>query len=432
MLSLRQKVATELKQAKETLDTDTGEHLNKSFIYDRLDTFTSGMDTLRDDLGKAMANTKEAQTKDKKYMARLQVSAQKFDQMCDSYLGQLRPKEKVEDVRKAFNELMDSIQYKNDLITEYNNCQARRLQLRNDLEATRIIVAKQKDTAGEMTNTDLQLLGAFLSKAESDIGRSTFEMVYHAARNFNCVALGPTSVFQCLNPLQSFAGVNSTVLDTAVKTYLIGQDINNFEREIKSFEGKAETITVRLNESVVPEMFRKCTRKVTEHSREVDKEFDQLTVKLAADDTTLDFKDSWWDVRLKSLDVFLLGATQKAPVKPDKTKTYNNIGMKIRTPGMMSYKGRKADSLPQDFQLPAVYSSYSYTYDVTTPGEKPFARTSDQVDSVHMEVFLGDRKVALPMQSPFATWIIEPYDDVDLTDCTSVEMVFKITHQTRA
>jgi hypothetical protein len=173
------------------------------------------------------------------------------------------------------------------------------VQLQADLDAAKMVNDKLKDQVGEMSDAELQLAGAFLTKAESEIGRSTFEVVYYAARNFNYIALGPTSVFRSLEPLQSFSGINATTLDTAVRTYLVAKDIGTFEKERSPFEGKGTKITVTLTQKDVPEWFRTFKRKEWEKDKEVEREVHQLTYLLSADDPDTVFDRSWWDIRLK-------------------------------------------------------------------------------------------------------------------------------------
>lgn len=63
----------------------------KSLFYNRIDSFSSGGDKLRTDLETALAETQKG---DKTYLSQLQVSAQKFGQMCDQYLSRIGNKGK--------------------------------------------------------------------------------------------------------------------------------------------------------------------------------------------------------------------------------------------------------------------------------------------------------------------------------------------------
>ena len=426
---MKDTVEKDYKEATETLGEDKGGRVQKQFVYNRIDNFTSEGDALHLNLATALADTSKAQAQDTKYLARLQVSATKFDSMYDAYLNQL-PQGKTDGVKKAFEGMMDAIQHKNGLITLYNNCQAKRLQLTNDMAATDIMINRQKDTAGNMSNMDLQLAGAFLSKAHFDIGKSTFETVYCVARNFNCVALRSTTVFRCLNPLQSFTGINSTILETAVNTYLLGNDIAKYQKENIPFEDKHKIITVTVDENLCPGMFRQVKKTAFDkNGKKKETTVPQMTFRLAADDDTLGFNKKWWNIRLTGYETLLPGATQKRPANADAKKTYNEIQFDVRTPGLMSYKPSEEAVTVQEFQLPPVYSPCSYTYQPGKAGKEPFTTTATPTKPVHMEFKLREKDVAMPMQSPFATWIIEPYDDVDLTKCTSVEMKFSVAYR---
>jgi hypothetical protein len=104
--------------------------------------------------------------------------------------------------------------------------------------------------------------------------------------------------------------------------------------------------------------------------------------------------------------------------------------MRLHSPGVMTYKGSEAKTTLHEFQLPPMFTSFSYIYKPDSRGQAPFDSTSTLLERVHMKFNLDDGSFAMPMQSPFATWIIEPHEHVDLAGCKSVEMHFNITYQT--
>ena len=398
-------------------------------------------DALRKHLQTEAVKIQAAAKTDPSYLAHLEVDAGKFDELCRKYLDRIKTKDGIYKVRDAFADLMDAIRYKNELIMEYNSCQARRLQLQTDQDNVRDGVLHLTDsTSGLPDDTELQLAGAFLVQAESDLKKRAFGALYEAARNFNCVALGPTSVFRCLERLQSFSGLNGTVLKAGVETYLQAEDVGTFEASRSSSRSKRSTIEVRLTREDIPEWFREVRGKPPQggHPATVSR---RLTVTLSASDPPEDFDKSYWDIRLEGLEVYLPGAVQRSYTLGGKghhgTTRHRSdpntgiIAMGIYTPGLMSYKDKSEKAVVHDFQLPPVTTTFAYSYDAESEGQEPFSivTSSDDLD-MHMKFQLDEREVALPMQSPFATWVIQPHDNVDLTGCDEVQMLFDVTFQT--
>ena len=297
--------------------------------------------------------------------------------------------------------------------------------MKGDLDAGQALKDKLTKATGDVDSTDLQLAGAFLSKAQSDIGKSTFQLVYEAARNFNCVALGPTTVFQSLDLLQSFAGVNSTTLTAAVDTYLIGKDIDSFQKSGIKFQETGEEVHLTLNKTDVPEWFRKVSAPDS-HGKQND--VYRLTYTPDPDRTDLGFNKHWWDIRLESLQVYLHGAVQKKQSTTHDTSG-QSVGMILSSNGLMSYRDRYGSGV-HNFPLPEYVTSFAYDPTPTTAGKSSYKTLTNPMDPSYMRFKFADNSYAVPMQSPFTSWTVEPYDDVDITNCNEVEFVFKVSYRT--
>jgi hypothetical protein len=248
------------------------------------------------------------------------------------------------------------------------------------------------------------------------MARKAFEFVYEVARNYNCIALGPTTLFKCLRNLQSFTLLTPDVLQSALKTYLIGSDIHSFKPLLYSLSSTTENthpLTVRLTKD-------KDSEYLDQLKDEQRRGFTFFFTPALADALFPDSKN-WWDVRLVSLEVYLIGAVA----------TTDAVRLEIGTPGVMSYRSKSREI--HQFKLPPQHTTFGYGY--KQPKElETFKPVTDNFSGRQFKFTLAEREerteYKLPMESPFAAWTLKAHDSVNVGDVDEVVFKFTVCYRT--
>jgi hypothetical protein len=409
--------AKDFEQSVDSLTSATGVSVQKKYLYRRMDILTQdSTKDLKGSISKAL-DPKPGDNPD--YLSQVVASASKFESMYEDYLLQIGA---ALVVKEAFKALIDVIQRKNRHISEYNSAL---LKLSKDFimrgQEKLLKAALQKD-ASEMDDSDLQLSCMFFSRAYEAMGQNALRVLYNAARAYNCCILGPTSIFELLTDLQSFGDITAEKLKTATITYFKDKDIPLIGTKWQSYESVTTPETITLDDAgsvILMDALRNGRVSVN------------TTFELAQSHGWL---KSWFDVRVVELHVFLHGAVvnlDKLNPAERKGVAARRIGMHISNPGICRYHDHEGKLF--EFYLPKTRVPFRYDIEKDPAGNVKYKVETKKM-SRNLFAFLvgeGTAMHEIPLQSPFGFWDIEVDDNVEMKDCTSMEMKFKLQYRSR-
>ena len=409
--------AKDFEQSVDSLTSATGVSVQKKYLYRRMDILTE--DSTKDLKG-SISNALDPKPGDNpNYLNQVVASASKFESMYEDYLLQIGA---ALAVKEAFKALIDVIQRKNRHISEYNSAL---LKLSKDFimrgEEKRLEATLQKE-ASEMDDSDLQLSCMFFSRAYGAMGQNALRVLYNAARAYNCCILGQTSIFEPLTDLQSFGEITAEKLKTATITYFKDKDVPLIGTKWQSYESITTTETITLDDAGSAILM------------------DALRNGRVSVNTTFEFAQShgwlksWFDVRVIELQVFLHGAVVNLDkINPAERKgdAARRIGMHISNPGICRYHDHEGKLF--EFYLPKTRVPFRYDIEKDPAGNVKYKVASEKVTRNLFAFLVGEGTAMheIPLQSPFGFWDIEVDDNVEMKDCTSMEMKFKIQYRSR-
>ncbi|WWC58591.1 uncharacterized protein I303_101134 [Kwoniella dejecticola CBS 10117] len=401
-----------------TLTSDTGAKIEKSLLYSRLDSVADDGKGLKNDIAATLQQSKEQRAADNSYLHGLLVDQAKFQTMSDSYFTDIPDSAKV---KQAFTALIQTLQQKNQLISDYNASAVRLANLQLQALQQNQYLASFQQATGMASDDEVQTALSFLRAARSQMGQLVFEKIYAFCRAFNCATLGPTSVFRALAPFQSFGSITSDHLHIDVYGQLqkdIDVWFNNW--------GHSPRITfvqeVNLTDQSSPhrlEAFRK------NRSLELDLDWQE------AQNHGISSKN--FDMRLVDLKVFLDGATvdlNKVPLAERTKLTSQRIRLSIECTGTYRYIDNEQGEHMFDF--PYTGHDFFYTNPDLTGKLVNYSQFSTTIAvegdkfAIGLQDTQSNKVVQYPLQSPLAVWTIKPYDEVDLTKVRGIKFVFTI------
>ncbi|KAL7935584.1 hypothetical protein V8C35DRAFT_333501 [Trichoderma chlorosporum] len=392
-----------LNESLHTITTSGGGRVEKQYLLDKVDIYTgTSTEALKETLRTALDNSEAAKVQQQDYLAQMQVDEERFNSMCDQYLGKVKGAVLV---KAKFKELMRAVQTKHALISEYNKAFVRLAEIELQTQNEKTIQASLQSQVGAISDASLQAVAAFMTAAYNQMGKNTLKLVYSMMRAFNCASFQYCGVIGLLKPLHCFADVTAELLDVAVKTRL-NQDFGALFQSWAKQPAAMETISVEMTMT---------------HDEPLLKDFQEsrtLSFGLGWEEAVAaGFDESWWDIRLESCEVYLHGATAKAA---------NTVRLRISNTGAFRFydKGGKAHLFELDTSIRPFAYKYSDDMKTMEPTTAP----------VHGETFALSFEAGHPpvyLQSPLTGWTIEAGSGVDLSTLTKVELRMKIHYRTK-
>jgi len=351
----------------------------------------------------------------------IRVQAEKFERMSEEYLTKIKATALV---KTAYQDLIDAVQDKNDLLDAYNETYLSISSSNINIDGYTNKAENLEARTGDFADDELQLIDAFLAKACSDMGQMALRSLYNAGRAMNCASLSFSRVFTPLATLQSFSGLTPQVLDDAFKIYLMGQDVRNLN--------DAWTHNPSVGTDNSPPIV------MALHSAEYESLFESLHQKHEftfalnpKNSVKFGFGTDWWDVRLRALEVFLPGAV-RIPGHNDDENERPHINLRISTSGKATYLDKEGTT--HKFELPQTVMPFRYTYARNSVdgsedliGNKPVGGDAFlfSLEPNHQRDYI--------IQSPFVTWTVNVSDEkhVKVADCKKIIFKFHLTYRAR-
>lgn len=403
----------------ESLPTEFGGHIEKSYLYDRIDTLKENSLKLKDDLADTFKKHKEGISDGGLSMIRVQT--EKFERMSEEYLTKIKA---TAPVKTGYQELIDAIQDKNDLLDAYNETYLSISSSDIHIDSYTKNAKNLEASTGNFADDELQLIDAFLTRACSDMGQMAIRSLYNAGRVMNCASLSFSRVFTPLATLQSFSGLTPQVLEDAFKVYLLGQDVRNLN-DIWTHNpsvgmDNSPPIVMALHAAEYESLFESLRQK------------HQFTFALNPKNSAkLGFGSDWWDVRLRALEVYLPGAV-RIPGQNDDENERPHINLRISTSGKATYLDKEGKT--HKFELPQIVMPFRYTYARNSVdgsedliGSKPVGGDAFlfSLEPNHQRDYI--------IQSPFVAWTVNVSDEkqVKVADCKKIIFKFHLTYRAR-
>ena len=408
----------------ESLPTELGGHIEKSYLYDRIDTLKENSFKLKDDLSDAFRKARGEKLKGGSSdggLSIIRVQAEKFERMSEEYLTKIKA---TGPVKVAYQEVIDAIQDKNDLLASYNETYLNIASSNLNIENYTKKAADLQRRTGDFADDELQLMDAFLTEACSDMGRMALRSLYNAGRTMNCASLSFSRVFTPLAALQSFSSLTAPVLHDAFKIYLVGQDVQNLNNVWTRFPSvgtdNSPPIVLALHPAEYQSIFDALYQK------------QQFTFPLnLTNSVKFGFSSDWWDVRLRALEVYLPGAVRiKGPNDDEDERPH--INLRVSNFGKATYLDK--DGNTHKFELPQTVMPFRYTYARNSAdgshdliGSKPVGGDAFifSLEPNHQRDYI--------IQSPFTAWTVNVSDkaQVDVAGCKKIVFKFHLTYRAR-
>ena len=413
------------------LKTESGGHVEKKFLYKKLANISGSIPEMTEQLRSNFQAVKQeqAQKQTQKSLASFRIASEKFDSMCDHYLGEI---EASDDVRMGFRNVVQKLQQYGDLLDEYNQAFLLLANLELDIatydETFRVVEANSGPTGQE----ELLFVNALLLQAKSDMGAIALKNLYQASRAVNCLSLQATSVFEPLVKLQSFSALTGVLLKDCFTVYLKDKDIENMKRYFEGYPrnsfDESAPVTVIIDDTRYPSIMSEIR---SSKKRCTFKFYDRIAFAFGPKA----FQPTQWDVRLQKVEVYLPGVVDKSGGTPSV-----HVGL-VRSGKSYFFN---QDGKPQEFILPERKSDFYYTYtpksteskddDKVLDGTQGLKATSEAVATDTAMLRLDKTQLlGFPMESPFTTWSISLLDEnTDSSSCQKIEFRFHVHWRSRS
>ncbi|KAL5089087.1 hypothetical protein Trisim1_005944 [Trichoderma cf. simile WF8] len=400
-MSVSQATSQSIHESLHTIATSGGGRVEKQYLLDKVDIYTgTSTEALKDTLRNALDRNEAAKLQQQDYLAQLQVDEERFNSMCDQYLGKMKG---VVGMRAKFKAFIRAVQAKHTLIAEYNRVFTRLAEIELHTQKEKAIQASLQSQVGVVSDTSLQAVAAFMTVAYHQIGKSTIKLVYSMMRAYNCASFQYSGVIGLLKPLHCFSDVTAQLLDVAVKTRL-NQDFGALFQNWAKRPAVEEEIPIEITEEngTYLELFQKTKRL----------NFDLTWTEAVK----AGFDESWWDVRLESCEVYLHGATAKS----------NIVRVKISNTGAFRFYDKEGQL--HIFEIDTSIRPFAYKY---SDDMKTLERTTEPVQGETFALSFEANHPAVYLQSPLTGWTVEVGDNVNLSGLTKVELRMKVLYRTK-
>ncbi|KAI8575152.1 hypothetical protein K450DRAFT_216118 [Umbelopsis ramanniana AG] len=421
-----------------TLDTETGGSVDKSYLYGRITTIGKEIDpteTLREEFKRAEGERKKHATD---YLTQVKAQASKFESLCEQYY-QI---EGVAEGKAAFKQFIEAVQVKNDLLDDYNSNFLKIVSLQVEADkakevATRLQVVGSLD---ELQTDELQVAYAFLEQALSDMKKLMIYKLYNMVRMYNAITLRHSEMVAPLASLQSFHGINATMISTIFNTSFKEQDLPWLRTAFNKHQSAKTRVYLDLTEKDFSPMFQQLREKG---------HFTYTLEHEAACSLTLGprrFMKEWFDVRYASVGVYFIGAVKLDHPVSDPVAVINTTVMSLGASKVLDAKG-----VCHKFYFPSSSVPFSYSYNNQASKDqlgiadlKP--HSSVVVNDTFRFELEEDHKHDVYVQTPLTTWHVdldEVYSKeelekdpklktmVDLTNCHTIQLWFDIVYRSR-
>ncbi|KAM6478069.1 hypothetical protein HDV62DRAFT_401124 [Trichoderma sp. SZMC 28011] len=390
-----------IHESLHTIATSGGGRVEKQYLLDKIDIYTgTSTEALKDTLRSALDRNEAAKLQQQDYLAQIQVDEERFNSMCDQYLGKMKG---VVGMRAKFKAFIRAVQAKHTLISEYNRVFTRLAEIELQTQKEKAIQASLRSQVGVVSDTSLQAVAAFMTVAYHQIGKNTMKLVYSMMRAYNCASFQYSGVIGLLKPLHCFSDVTAQLLDVAVKTRL-NQDFRVLFQNWAKRPAVEEEIPVEITKEngTYLELFQKTKRL----------NFDLTWTEAVK----AGFDESWWDVRLESCEVYLHGATAKG----------NIVRIKISNTGAFRFYDKEGQL--HIFEIDTSIRPFAYKYSDEMKTMEP---TTEPVQGETFSLSFEANHPAVYLQSPLTGWTVEVGDNVDLSGLTKVELRMKVCYRTK-
>ena len=376
---------------------------------------------LKDDLADAFRREKKKGGNSDGGLSIIRVQLAKFEQMSEEYLTKIKA---TTSVRTAYQELIDAIQDKNDLLDAYNETYLSILSSNSNIDSYTMKAENLEATTGDFADDELQLIDAFLAKACSDMCQMALRSLYNAGRAMNCASLSFSRVFTPLATLQSFSGLTPHVLNDAFKTYLLDQDVQNLNDAWTHYPSvgmdNSPPIVLALHSTEHESVFESLHQK------------HEFTFALNPKNSVkFGFSRDWWDVRLRALEVYLPGAV-RIPGHNDDENERPHIDLRISTSGKATYLDKEGTT--HQFELPQTVTPFRYTYARdSVDGSEDLVGSKPVGGDAFLFSLEPNHQRDYIIQSPFVAWTVNVSDEkqVKVAECKKIIFKFHLTYRAR-
>ncbi|KAL8840296.1 MAG: hypothetical protein Q9170_001380 [Blastenia crenularia] len=404
------------------LKTESGGKVDKKFLYKKLAYISGDIPAMTDQLRQRYSSAKQAQASKQiqDYSASFRIASDKFDSLADHYLDDISV---TDDIRKGFKNVVQRIQQFSDLLDEYNKAFLSLANLELDIAGFQETFNAAQANSGPSGNEEIVFVNSVLLQAKSEMGVIAMQELYQASRAVNCLSLQATSVYEPLIKLQSFAALNAVLLKDCFTTWLRDKDIETMKNHLAKFprqitmdeKPKVSIIDDTIYKSILDDLRsprKRCTFKFS----------DRLAYAFGS------FERSEWNIRLRSIEVYLPGVI-------DKRKGAPSVEVGLKTSGKSYFSDEKGQF--HEFTLPSKVQNFTYHYK-SNPIVKEGGEVIDGVEGLNpstkpAEADMGTLTIdeahllSYAMESPFTTWTISvPQEEIDTSKCQRIEFRFHV------
>ncbi|CAF9924380.1 hypothetical protein IMSHALPRED_006171 [Imshaugia aleurites] len=413
--------------------TDSG--IKNEFIADSIHAVAQSIDgpVMQQKIETLSQESALLKQQDPNFLALIAADREKFLALCDKYI-EVNKLKAVKDVKADFGVFLKTAQDRNQAILDYNRLVMKYYKARLEYTiASKNQVLLQSSNA-ELTNDDADLLYIYYSRAVNRQTSHAMETLYNGMLAYNCASLKRSGTFEAMAGLGSFDKINQDVMSTALCGSPNGQ--LGLSQELSKFIatlGDSKTYTdVAFS---IKHTTDKRSLRLFQDTKEMK------IVPTFKTKTEYGFNDTWYDIRLCDLQIFLIGARgidAKDPKLENKSiKVDIDFGNVFE---VWDYQGTSRDGpqewIPHYFEMPRKPTTFSYTYDRRGNKDlKDYTRT--QTRDTYMASFKfcphpGDPAVeySYPLTSPFMDYHITVGSLVDLSDLTEVRVVMEVRART--
>ena len=218
--------------------------------------------------------------------------------MCDNYFAHL--KKSTKPAKYRFDILLETVDRKNKVLMDYNNDMIAIVNAQILINEQDTLANFLKSESNGITEDETQLADAFFALAYKEAGQLALKQLLSRVRGFNCVAMRRSRAFDVLAGLDSFSGLDATILTTTATTAL-ASDFSEPKTSYGEDQATSQKVILHLTSATHRAFLRNLCVEGTATWDITWRVFEPYL----GNKTT-------WDTSLNKIQVFLLGATKRS------------------------------------------------------------------------------------------------------------------------